>query len=341
MKYFLRSLYYSVIITIILFVLISGYYLVRLGKLELDILVSKGAITTIVYSVFLGLSGSYTAYFLKKLLPGENKLAKRFLYYLLVTQLLAPIIVFLSNYILQVVINKKSFSLFLSQISWANYILPTVIALIIGSLFFLVGYIVEKKNKQVSQQKQIAGQATAQLETLKNQIDPHFLFNSLNVLIGLIEEDKENAIQYTKSLSKIYRYILEQKDKELTSLQEEMIFANSYINLLKLRFENAIQYQEDFVDSEDLKIVPLSLQLLLENCIQHNKVSEEHPLIINIQRKDNRLIVVNNLQEKSTPYQSTRIGLKNIVDRYALLTKEPVEIIKTDDKFTVSLPLLP
>ena len=161
------------------------------------------------------------------------------------------------------------------------------------------------------EQKVIAGTASAQFESLKNQIDPHFLFNSLNVLSALIEENPESAQKFTTSLSKIYRYVLEQKDKELVTVSEELNFAKTYMNLLKMRFENSITFDLPTDFSNDLaKVVPLSLQLLLENCIKHNVVSESKPLHIKIYMENNFLVVENNLQKKEVLTDRKGVGLQ-------------------------------
>jgi 2TM domain/Histidine kinase len=199
----------------------------------------------------------------------------------------------------------------------------------------------QASKKEVTQQKIIAGTASAKFESLKNQIDPHFLFNSLNVLSSLIEENPDNAQRFTTSLSKIYRYVLEQKDKELVSVEEELAFAKTYMNLLKMRFENSISYElpEGF-DNLEAKVVPLSLQLLLENTIKHNVVSEQKPLHITIFVKDNYLIIQNDLQKKEVLQDRRGVGLQNIISRYAILTERKVLIEQTETIFAVYLPIL-
>ena len=195
---------------------------------------------------------------------------------------------------------------------------------------------IKSKNKKLLQE-----QPTPNSESLKNQIDPHFLFNSLNVLSSLIEENPENAQKFTTSLSKIYRYVLEQKDKELVTVHEELAFAKTYMNLLKMRFENSITYElpENF-DNDEAKVVPLSLQLLLENTIKHNVVSEQKPLHVKIYVKDNYLIVENNLQKKEVMQDRRGVGIQNIVSRYAILSKRKVLIDETNSTFAVHLPIL-
>lgn len=341
MKYFLRSLLYTVIITSVIYFVFSIYYMIKSGNEAMENGTESALLATIAYSILLGLSGTYTAAFLQRIIPGKNKMPKRFLLYVLITQIIAPVIVFITTGFFQVFIYKKTFATFVSQIYWVNYIMPTVIAMLIGGGFYLFGMYMERKNAQLEKQKQIAGEATAQLETLKNQIDPHFLFNSLNVLIGLIEENPKNAIAYTQSLSRIYRYILEKKDHSLVPISDELDFAKNYIALLKLRFEDAIQVEIDAEEvTDDMKTIPLALQLLLENCIQHNKISDEQPLFIRISIQNGELNVENNLQPKPQRESSTKIGLNNIRERYHIIGSKNIEVVQNNDSFRVALPIL-
>ena len=196
------------------------------------------------------------------------------------------------------------------------------------------------QENKLTEQKIIAGSASAQFESLKNQIDPHFLFNSLNVLSSLIEENPEAAQKFTTSLSKVYRYVLEQKDKDLVSVEEELKFAKTYMNLLKMRFENSITFEVPEFQNEEAKVVPLSLQLLLENCIKHNVVSEKKPLHIKIAIENGQLTIENNLQKKEVLQDRKGVGLQNIINRYAILSKRKVLIEQNEEKFKVFLPIL-
>lgn len=195
--------------------------------------------------------------------------------------------------------------------------------------------------KEVTQQKIIAGTASAKFESLKNQIDPHFLFNSLNVLSSLIEENPDNAQRFTTSLSKIYRYVLEQKDKELVSVEEELAFAKTYMNLLKMRFENSLFYELPTSNiNPEAKVVPLSLQLLLENTVKHNVVSEQKPLHIRITIEGDYLAVQNDFQKKEVLQDRQGVGLQNIINRYGIITNRKVLIEQNEKTFTVKIPIL-
>lgn len=255
--------------------------------------------------------------------------------------LVSVLVIFLLRIFEDVLIEGKSIQTFLATEKPANYLVAIVVTFFvtlgIHAFYFYKAY---QENK-VKEQKVIAGTASAQFESLKNQIDPHFLFNSLNVLSSLIEENPENAQKFTTSLSKIYRYVLEQKDKELVPVAEELAFAKTYMNLLKMRFENSITYElPDGFTNDEAKVVPLSLQLLLENCIKHNVVSESKPLHIKIYIENNQLVVENNLQKKEILSDRKGVGLQNIVNRYAIITQRKVLVEETEKSFKIFIPIL-
>jgi sensor histidine kinase YesM len=182
----------------------------------------------------------------------------------------------------------------------------------------------------------------SRFETLKNQINPHFLFNSLNTLSSLIFIDREQAATFVRDLSKVYRFILETRDKERIALDEELKILEAYIYLVQTRFKESLQINlQKSAHQKAKEIAPLCLQMLIENAIKHNVTSKGKPLIIDIFLESDAYIVVqNNLQPKSTMEFSSKIGLKNITSRYAYLTKLPVIIEESKDKFIVKIPLL-
>lgn len=221
------------------------------------------------------------------------------------------------------------------------YIIALLITIVVSVFFHAVYFYRTIQDKRVKEQKIIAGTASAKFDALKNQLDPHFLFNSLNVLTSLIEEDADQAQKFTTSLSKVYRYVLEQKNKELVSIEEELQFAKTYVRLLKMRFEDSIILDIPETSSNpDAKIVPLSLQLLLENAVKHNVVTATKPLKIKVFEENGYLVVTNNLQEKQVIKKSSGVGLRNIQQRYNLLTDKTVRIDKTPGSFSVFLPML-
>lgn len=183
--------------------------------------------------------------------------------------------------------------------------------------------------------------AQAQLEVLKNQVNPHFLFNSLNTLISVIPENPNTAVAFTENLSNVYRYLLEIRNKEVTSLKEELECINAYEFLLKIRFEDAVRIEYPKVQpTEERFLIPLSIQMLIENAIKHNIVSQQKQLTIKITIEGDFLVVSNNLQPKLIKEPSTNVGLENIDRRYELLIQKNISIHRTEHDFSVKIPLL-
>ncbi|MFV8369283.1 histidine kinase [Flavobacterium sp. LB2R40] len=250
-------------------------------------------------------------------------------------------VIFLLRFFLKVVVEKKAVAVFLANETPSNYVESSIITFIVLLGFHALHFYKAYNENKVKEQKIIAGTANAKFESLKNQIDPHFLFNSLNVLSSLIEENPDNAQRFTTSLSKIYRYVLEQKDKELVSVEEELAFAKTYMNLLKMRFENSLFYEmPSAYINPDAKVVPLSLQLLLENTVKHNVVSEQRPLHIRIYVEGDYLAVQNDYQKKEVLQDRQGVGLQNIINRYGIITKRKVLIVQNQQVFTVKIPIL-
>jgi sensor histidine kinase YesM len=183
--------------------------------------------------------------------------------------------------------------------------------------------------------------AEYQFESLRSQVNPHFLFNSLNTLSSLIYESQEKAESFVRELSDVYRYILENRGRDLVSLKEEINMARSYIYLVHIRFEKNLEIRLD-VDSshENHRIPPLTLQLLIENAVKHNIISQKKPLTVEIGIVGGKLIVKNNLQKKITEEYSSKTGLKNIQSRYDFLTKEQIDVTETESEFIVTIPLI-
>jgi PAS domain S-box-containing protein len=181
----------------------------------------------------------------------------------------------------------------------------------------------------------------SQFEVLRQQVNPHFLFNSLNVLTSLIKLEPDLAEKFTEHLSKVYRYVLENKEKDLVKLRTELEFLEAYIFLLNIRFMDKIEIKVSISESEnELLILPLALQLLIENAIKHNAMSKKNPLYIEIFIEDGNILnVVNNLQERESHMASTGLGLKNIEHRYKLLELPTPEFIKTETHFIAKVPL--
>ena len=194
----------------------------------------------------------------------------------------------------------------------------------------------ETKSQELEKEKTMA-----MYEGLKQQLNPHFLFNSLSSLSGLIESDQQLAGTFLKQMSKIYRYILKSGDSETVRLKEELDFVSTYINLQKTRFEDGLQVVIN-VDEESMrkKIPPVTLQNMVENAIKHNVVDNDSPLIIQITVEADYIVVKNNLQRKNVVETSNKQGLKNLKSLYSYLSSKPLIIEEDEKEFRIKIPLI-
>jgi len=294
-----------------------------------------------IYAVILYMVNAQYFGFLLKWFPNQAFKAKNLLKGALGGITLTILSLFVIRIFVETVIGNQTVSQFIESERIAFYYVGFIISVVVTAIFYIVYYYRNKQETIVTEQKIIAGTASAKFDALKNQLDPHFLFNSLNVLTSLIEENPEAATRFTTSLSKVYRYVLEQKNKELVTLEEELIFAKLYISLLEVRFEDSIVFTlPSQLENPQGKVVPLSLQLLLENAVKHNQVMPSKKLHITILEENGNLVVANNSQPKRVLKESTGFGLRNIRDRYTLLTKRPVVINQDGKEFRIAIPIL-
>jgi len=230
------------------------------------------------------------------------------------------------------VVNPKMKELFFP----AFFLSLAFLAVIISLQFY-----VALKESLVQLERFKADSAQAQLQSLKSQINPHFLFNNLSVLTSLIHKDQDRAADFVVGMSKVYRYMLEIRHSELVPLQEELEYLTQYLLLLKVRFQDAVQFSVS-VDAIDVKafVVPLCLQTLVENAIQHNESSQEKCLRIGIYIENHRIVVENTRQDRATPTAGSGLGLENIRKRYHFYTDQSVDIVDNGRTFKVSMPLI-
>jgi len=231
-------------------------------------------------------------------------------------------------------------------VNWEIVSQATLIILIavifITHVYETVILVKQSENEMIRNEQLERAKVEAELEALKNQIDPHFIFNSLNTLSHLIEEKPSRAKQFNDTLADVYRYILQNKARDLVLLRDEMGFLESYFLLLKIRFENAVQLEKNVEDAalEYYLVPPISLQLLAENAIKHNEFSEESPLVFSITLENEELLVKNQLHKKQLRKPSSRIGLHNLNERYKLVTGKEISSIEDNGAFMVRLPVL-
>ena len=294
-----------------------------------------------LYSFLIGYSNYYYFEYLQKLNWSKDNRVKRIFIGIFGSAVITMAGLFILNAFNFTVHYGFDVENFLKNQRWSQYGFGLWITMTIVIIFHFVYYYNHYQQNKVKEQKVIAGTANARFDALKNQLDPHFLFNSLNVLTSLIEENPENAQKFTTSLSKVYRYVLEQKNKDLVTVDEELDFARTYMTLLKMRFEDSIIFEiPDKANDPESKVVPLSLQLLLENAVKHNMVTTNKPLSIRIYENEGMLIVENNLQTKQIVKKSSGVGLENIKQRYDLLTNKKISISQQADHFVVAIPML-
>jgi sensor histidine kinase YesM len=215
-----------------------------------------------------------------------------------------------------------------------------LISLIMSLVFTAIGFFQAWRKEQVRAGKLKAEMMAYKYESLRNQINPHFLFNSFNVLSDLVYENQEMAVKFIQRMSDLFRYVLDSRDKELVPLEEELDFMRSYTYLVKTRFEDKLNIVVDLLPEPDDFIVPMTLQLMVENAVKHNEISEAFPLTINIRKNGDYLEVENPLQIKLVGGDSKKTGLKNIEQQFSFFTDKPIEIKQSEGKFLVRVPIL-
>ncbi len=215
------------------------------------------------------------------------------------------------------------------------------------TLLFIAGFIINhfwqyKQQSQVLQERIIKENVMYKYESLKSQLDPHFLFNNFSVLTSLVHKNPDLASDFISQLSKIYRYVLENKEKELVPVEDEIEFLESYLFLLKIRHDEGIEVDYDLKLLQGEYAIPaLSLQLLAENAAKHNNFSAEAPLKLQVFSEAGKYLVIRNTKKiRKNVRTSTKIGLKNIDERYKLISEEAPVIEEDDQFFTVKLPLI-
>ncbi|MEO6303602.1 MAG: sensor histidine kinase [Bacteroidia bacterium] len=272
--------------------------------------------------------------------PWEKNPGKRILVHLPTSVLFSALVIHLS---------MMAFDKFVCTLPSQTKDSFMITAIILGVLISIIILAVEIssqffnnwKRSLVEIEKYKSESLQSQLQNLKNQLNPHFLFNNLSVLSSLVYIDQDKAVDFINQLSKVYRYLLDNRNNELVSLERELTFIQSYTYLLQIRFDKNIRFDINVPDEKThLMLPPLSLQMLVENAIKHNEISNELPLTIHIKIENSMLTVSNSLQLRISNEVSSKTGLQNIKDRYKFFTDQPVEIIETEKAFTVKIPLL-
>lgn len=292
-------------------------------------------ITTIVWEGNLRLDC-----LLNQKFPWEKSVKKRILIHLFSSTIYTISSIFLSLKIFNAIICEYS-KAEQDKFFVLSIIIGLMTAFIILSIEISVQFFNNWKKSLVEIEKHKAESTQAQLQNLKNQINPHFLFNNLSVLSSLVYLDQDKAVDFINQLSKVYRYILDNRNGELASIESEITFIESYIFLLQLRFDKNIQFEIDIENDKKQKLIPpMALQITVENAIKHNEISNAKPLHITIKTKGDFLEIKNNLQKRLHTEESSNTGLKNIRDRYTYFSKRDMIVSENETDFIVQLPIL-
>ena len=294
-----------------------------------------------MYSFGLGLGSGYLAGILDKYYNWIEDTRRRVIIGSIINIVyLLIIIISVDIFIIKLLEHRDLNALLSASRIWKN-VLIFFISAAISTFYHAKSFMTYWKASVIRQKELEKENIASQYEALKSQTDPHFFFNSLNSLSSLIEEDKELSQKFIKELANIYRYILEQKDNELSLISDELTFIEKYIFLQKIRIENGVTLNVNVDNNvKNKKTISLALQILFENIFKHNSISEDTPIVINIKSEADYIIVENNINPKRTKTISNKIGLENIKARYSFFTDEDVIIENTKDSFAVKLPLI-
>lgn len=276
---------------------------------------------------------------LEKSIPWLKYPLKRFIISLLFEVIAGTIVLIVVNIIFFMLIKGQNFNEIYSRVTTGFiYLVSFVLFGIIAknSVFFFKNWKQSAINEEILKREKLS----VEYEVLKNQVNPHFLFNNLTALSSLVYKDQNKASAFIQQFANVFRYILEFRSKEIVDLATESKLLNSIAFLYQIRHENDLQINIQLSNSIDKYIIPMALQMLLENAIKHNIISDEKPLIIEIKDDGDFVVVKNNLQPKEIIAESNKVGLKNIQLRYKYLSDKDVIIEKTNQFFTVKIPIL-
>ncbi|MCV9385574.1 sensor histidine kinase [Reichenbachiella ulvae] len=308
---------------------------------------SEFAISTVIsymYWIALSFGNSFLVDRLERYYTWLEKPVTRTILSILLMSIYTVLVAFVMNFLIVEYLIGKDFWESLEGGHLKGSITNTVIIALFISLFFHArGFFISWREMAVQNERLNTENANSKLETLKSQVNPHFLFNSLNALTSLVYDDQQKAVEFIQKLSAVYRYVIHQQGNELVTVEEELDFVKAFVYLNQIRFGKnfgvEITGEENMMEESSLP--PLALQMLIENCIKHNEISKACPLHIMILIGSDHIIVKNNInpiqQEKP---DSTGLGLKNIKSRYSHLTKTEVEVRKEENEFAVKLPII-
>lgn len=302
---------------------------------------------TTAYTVGLWLANGYAVDWLNARMAWTDRPLRRLLLTLLVSLGGSLVVIVGVQALFMVLYWGKPLRVLRNPDNWESFLVPLSITLIISLFLHSRSFLLQWREAAIRVERVEKENAVARLDSLRRQVDPHFLFNSLNALTSLIEDhDPARATRFVRQLAQVYRYVLDSQEQEVVPLSEEIRFVEAYVYLQRTRLGEGLQVDISLPPAavlETLLVPPLAVQLLLENALKHNATSQRDPLHICIQldMETRQLVVRNALRYRRVPDgESTGLGLANLQARYAFLTRQPVRIEKTNTEFVVTLPLL-
>jgi|WetSurMetagenome_2_1015567.scaffolds.fasta_scaffold01786_6 sensor histidine kinase YesM len=297
----------------------------------------------LIYSLLLGVPClkiyEYIEWKLEKHIPWLIKPNFRFILSVFLELALGILILATVNWIIFVLIQKQEINtLFSKTFEGLKYLIILTVAgiLIVNSSHFFRSW----KQAAVNEEKLKREKLAIEYEALKNQVNPHFLFNSLTALSSLVYKDQEKAVLFIREFSNVFRYVLESREKEVVDFATEKKLLESVSYMNQIRYENSLQIIINLSEATDKYIIPMALQMLLENAIKHNTISVNKPLKVEILEENGYVVVKNNLQPKKSEIVSNKIGLENIKSRYKYLSDKDVLVEKSNEEFIVKIPVL-
>lgn len=338
LNYFLEALLASIIVGIV----IPSVYLARAFYNNYSLEMNR-IIDGIIFSFVVTFCLYYANIFIIKKIQNDEKKFKsqffRLFIELLITIMVSVILMLIIHRIFIRIWNLSPEEAHMGV--YDNIVIAIIVTLICVSINEVIFFLNKWKKSLVETEQLKRQNIESQYAALTSQVNPHFLFNSLNALNSLIQNDPEKALIFNREFAKIYRYVLDSKDKLVVTLQDELNFLNSYLYLQKIRYDNALLYQIEINYScMDYYLPPLSIQLLVENSIKHNEVSEEKPLHIKITGDNAELTITNNYQPIEHDIKHEGIGLKNLIERYSHYT-DIVPLFKIENnEYIARIPLL-
>ena len=299
-----------------------------------------GAFYAVGYTVVISMITSLVWNYVQRTIPWEKgQIAKRIITELLGTNIVAVASMVLLTYLDIHLINQdceEPMKLYRQNIQ-----ITVIMNLIVVLVFESIGFFMRWKESLIENEQLAKANAESQFQSLKNQLNPHFLFNSLNALSSLVHSDADKAEHFIDEFARVYRYVLDVSDQKYVTLEDELAFSKSFIYLHQIRFGNSLKAEFEILAGDETKLLaPLTLQILVENAIKHNKISQQHPLKVTICTDGRYLCVKNNLTPRPEEVKSTQLGQKNIIQRYSFLIDEAPEFKNKGDIYEVKIPLI-